>query len=121
MDSFAPENREKQFWLLGGIISGVIIGSVAIVISVLIAGGGHGSYVPAKLFFPYTMLSTSYIDVISLPFVVLAIAQFPLYGAVIGISGGRGKMFHVSAVIVSVHLIAVVMCFLLLEGGSFDP
>ena len=67
------------------------------------------------------MLSTLYIGVISLPIVVLAIAQFPLYGAVIGIAGGRGKTFHVSAVIALVHLIAVVMCFVLLKGGSFDP
>ena len=51
MDTFAPENREKQFWLLGGIVFGVLIGAVAIVISVLIAGGGHGNYIPAKLFF----------------------------------------------------------------------
>ncbi len=121
MNIIVPEYRNKQFWLFGGIVSGVLIGALAIVITVLIAGGGHGSYIPAKLFFPYTMLSTFHFGIINLPFVVLAIVQFPLYGAVIGIAGGRGKTLHVSAVIALVHLIVAVMCFLMLEGGSFDP
>jgi hypothetical protein len=114
-------NRKKLLWLVGGLVSGVLLGGVATVVSVAAAGGGHGSYLPAKLFFPFTMLSTVHFEVITESFIVLALAQFPLYGAGIGLAGGRGKSVRVGAVIALLHVIAVVVCFISLQGGSFDP
>jgi hypothetical protein len=58
----------------------VLATPVLLFITVLAAGGGHGSYMPAKLLFPWTMAATAFTREIAQPFIAVAIAQYPAYG-----------------------------------------
>lgn len=50
---------------------------------VLLMGGGHGSYVPAILIFPFALLSFPLFDELTIPFAILGILQYPIYGFLI--------------------------------------
>lgn len=80
------------------------------------AGAGHGNYFVAKILFPFTMLSTVIFDSIRVPFLFLAVAQFPLYGVILGVAN-RKAIFVTSAIIglAIMHLLAVAACFLLID------
>jgi hypothetical protein len=75
----AIEGRRK--WLLGAII-GLGFGAVAIWMATAAAGGGHGTYLPAAILFPYSMVISAFLGNIPRALVVLAFVQYPIYGAV---------------------------------------
>lgn len=83
------------------------------------AGAGHGNYFIAKLLFPFTMLSTTLFDGITAPFLILAFAQFPLYGIFIGLMNKRGNLFHGLVGLVAIHVGATIACMLLV-GENFS-
>jgi len=87
-------------FLLGGIAS---------------AGAGHGNYVFAKVFFPFTMLSTILFGSIVGPFIALAIVQYPLYGLLIGTANEKRKFVPYTVGLVIIHAMAIVACFLLVR------
>lgn len=89
--------------------AGVVAGAVAIVVALSSAGGGHGSYGLAAVLFPYTMISTRFFGSITPPFMVLAVIQFPVYGAVIAWAGDRGGKWKVLAAIAAVHAVAAIL------------
>lgn len=91
-------------FLLGGIAS---------------AGAGHGNYHRAKILFPLTMLSTVVFASITIPFIVLAVLQFPLYGLLLGRANAKGAFFRWAAGILIIHLLSVFSCFLLV-GPNFS-
>lgn len=105
----APASPPSPFWRT--VRHSMIAGSVAVVVSVLLAGGGHGSYVPAALCFPWTMLSTLKNSEITEPFAYLALVQFPLYGVLIGAARSvthRPRLATiVIAIVATAHLLAV--------------
>jgi hypothetical protein len=88
------------FLLLGGVASG---------------GAGHGHYVLAKVFFPFTMLSTVLFGSIIGPFIVIAIVQFPLYGLLIGTANEKRRVAPYATALVIIHALAVIACFVLLR------
>ncbi len=74
----------------------------------LSAGGGHGDYLWAKVFFPYTMISPGEI---SLLLEVLALVQFPVYGILIGVSASSfRRAAMLAAAIVFAHAAAAAWC-----------
>src|SRR5262245_44329341 len=78
----------------------------------ILAGAGHGTYVPAKTLFPYTMLLTMVDGRISSRLIALALAQFPFYGLIIGLAAPRKQaVWIVSLVLVIIHVAAVSFCF----------
>jgi len=98
--------------VLAGVGIGALITPVAAMLAVWSGGAGHGHYEFARLFFPYTMLLTRLVDdVVTLPLIVLALAQFPLYGAIIGIAGSKGSSAVAGVLLLVVHIVAVVVCF----------
>ena len=52
-------------------------------IAFLFADGGHGSYIPAMGLFPFGLISTLLFNRITIPFVVVAIIQYPVYEFII--------------------------------------
>lgn len=46
-------------------------------------GAGHGTYIPAMGLFPFGMLGVLLQDKISLPFIIIAILQYPMYGFIV--------------------------------------
>ena len=74
------------------------------------AGAGHGSYLLAKVLFPLTMLSSVAFSSITAPFIILAIAQFPAYGLLLGRANLKGKLARWAIALTAIHLMAVCAC-----------
>lgn len=52
-------------------------------VAVFSMGAGHGTYMPAMGLFPFGMFGILWQDSISLPFILIAILQYPIYGFII--------------------------------------
>ena len=92
----------------------MLITPVAIFLAWASAGAGHGDYVFARLFFPYSMLLTRTCgDQILGPLVVLAFGQFPAYGTLLAIATFRSvKSLRATSIGTAVvHLLAALACF----------
>ena len=104
--------RMKVGKIVFGAGVGALITPVAAALAVGSAGAGHGHYVFARLLFPYTMILTRLTgDTITLPLIVLALAQFPLYGLVIGVTRSKSAAILTGALLLIVHAVAAVLCF----------
>lgn len=93
--------------VVGGIL-GLAVTPLAIFVSVIFAGAGHGSYIAAKALFPYSMLLTLWTgNSITNQLIILGCTQFPAYGFFVGLLGfdeSRGKCLL--AGILAAHVIA---------------
>lgn len=107
--------KAKQ--MVGWVFAGVVFGAVAPWVALAAAGGGHGTYIPAVILFPFTMLLASVVGVISTPLIALALLQYPAYGLLIAT---RENARRTMVGIASAH-IAVVMAALFanLRSGVF--
>ena len=99
--------RRPEFWT--PLIVALVVTPPALLLGIGSAGAGHGDYFWAKILFPYTMLSTVLFESITVPFLVLAIVQFPLYGLSLGYAKGKRRLAGRAAVLLSAHLLAVVL------------
>jgi hypothetical protein len=98
--------------VLDGLGLGILATIPAVALAVASGGAGHGEYVAARLFFPYTMLLTVHTHYISLPLIIIALLQFPMYGLAIGGTVRRKQTcIYVSAALGCIHVICVVLCF----------
>src|SRR5262245_34187547 len=105
--------RHKALLLFTWIAIGIGITPGVAMFAAISAGAGHGNYVLARLFFPYTMLLTLVAgNRITVPLIVLALCQFPIYGAVIGISAQKlWVAIAAGSVILIAHTVATAFCF----------
>jgi hypothetical protein len=107
----------KKFWL--PLIWFLAATPVCLFLGIASGGAGHGDYVLARVLFPATMLAAVlFAGSISAPLVALAVAQFPLYGIVLGAANVRGKMLHAAVTLIAAHLLFAAACFIL-PGESF--
>jgi hypothetical protein len=83
------------------------------------AAAGHGNYFMAKLLFPFTMLSTVILETITVPFILVAFLQFPIYGAVLGWMNRRSDMKYALLSLLILHLGAAACC-LFFVGDNFS-
>ena len=91
---------------------GILATIPAVALAVASGGAGHGEYVAARQLFPYTMLLTVQTHYISLPFIIIALLQFPVYGLAIGGTMRRKRTcIFVSATLGCIHGICVALCF----------
>lgn len=97
-----PDRKAVHDWATP-LIVGFVLAPVCLLISVYSMGGGHGNYFWCKVFFPYTMLTTVFLGKITLPLIVVAIVQFPLYGAIVAVGARRSRCWQTLAVIVPLH------------------
>jgi hypothetical protein len=102
--------RSRRFWI--PMIASLIVTPIALLLGVGSAGAGHGDYRLAMILFPYTLLSTAVFDSITLPFIILAIIQFPLYGIVLAYANEKGRFVSMSILLCVVHGIALTAMFL---------
>ena len=100
--------------IIVGIVLGVLLGSV----SFLATAGGHGTYVPAALFFPAPLLLSIVLNAISKPALFLAAAQWPVYAAAVGLLRGRGHTRFAIICLAALHALLTVACFVL-DRGQF--
>jgi hypothetical protein len=100
--------------IVGGVL-GVILGFV----SLLATAGGHGTYIPAALFFPAPLLLSIAVNAISKPALFVAAAQWPLYGAVVGLSARRGHTRMAIICLAVVQALLAVACFVFDRRDQF--
>lgn len=99
-------------------IISVALSPLFLMVGIASAGMGHGDYFLAKLLFPTSMFLTVVFEVITGPLFLLAIAQFPIYGTVLGIMNFKGRLMYGFILLWVTHLIAVGLCFAFI-GESF--
>ena len=106
-------SNSARYTLIGA-LTGVFITIPAIIFAVASGGAGHGDYAIARVFFPLPMLITRLTsDTISVPSIILAFIQFPIYGGVLGSSAavGNNTLTRAILVILLLHAIPAAICF----------
>jgi len=98
------------------LIISILITPLLFYAAVFAAGGGHGTYLPARIFFPYTMLSTHFSnDTITNPSIIFALIQIPFYGVLLSVAEQKSEkmLLFFKIGIVSVHTFAFILCFVI--------
>ena len=103
--------KRPQSWV--PIIVSLILTPIALLLGIGSGGGGHGEYLWAKILFPYTMLSASLFGSITVPFILPAVAQFPLYGIGLGYAHGGGRIARLAIILLLAHAATAAVLFLL--------
>ena len=87
------------------IVTTILITFILLVIVVFTMGGGHGTYLPAKVVYPFTMLiailTKNGIGIIP---TIIAIIQIPIY-ALILIKKPKWKFY-----LIGIHIISAIIC-----------
>lgn len=83
----------------------VLLTPVLLFIAVFLAGGGHGWYEPAIMLFPFGLISILFSRSIELPFIILAILQYPVYGLLIDSIGTRKSIKWTVISIALIHIL----------------
>jgi hypothetical protein len=107
-----------SFFLPKATLAFVVAAPVLIWVVVVAGGGGHGSYLPAKILFPYTMAATAFTRDIVQPFIAAAIVQYPLYGVILDWARYRDRFRAGGLALAATHLVAVGLA-LLISNPSF--
>ena len=97
------------------VIVSLILTPIALLLGIGSGGAGHGDYFWAKVLFPYTLLSAFVFGSITVPFILLAVAQFPLYGVGLGYADGFGRSARLALILLLMHVAAVAVVFLLAD------
>jgi hypothetical protein len=110
----ARRGRSRYGPTFVGAALGLFLTVPAVFLGIASAGGGHGDYALARAVFPVPMLLTlATHDTISVLSIVLALAQFSIYGAVIGwcsVASRKALLVAIAAVLL-LHLLAATACF----------
>lgn len=92
-----------------GVGIGTLVTGPAILAAIMSGGAGHGSYVTARVLFPFSMLFSQLEGAIGPVAMGVGLLQFPLYGALIG------RTFAVKTsrtfLLATAHFVAVLVCF----------
>jgi hypothetical protein len=99
---------------------GILLTPVFLFITVVLAGGGHGTYYAAKTFFPWSMMSTAVTRSITQPLVVLAFAQYPIYFIMLDVARAKGGFRPAALALLAVHFMAIMLAFAI-SNRSFTP
>jgi hypothetical protein len=83
----------------------LIITFLCLLVTIIFAGGGHGTYIPAKIIFPFTMLLAKLNNEINFIGLILALLQIPIYSRIL-IKKPKWKYL-----LIGIHLFAVILCF----------
>ena len=102
-----------------GLLLGVVVAAPLLFICIFAAGAGHGTYLPAKIFFPITMLSCLLFSSITAPFAIFAVLQFPLYGLILGHSKSHGRSAFIRTFLISVHIALSLLAIFLVNIKDF--
>jgi len=101
--------RLSKQWLPA--IVGLLLTPFTMLAALYSSAVGHGNYFWAIVFYPYTMLSTFVFQSITIPFILLAVLQYPIYGVLAGYGWIKGKGLRYGLGLLLVHVSALVLCF----------
>jgi hypothetical protein len=91
------------------IITSLFLTAILLAVAAVSGGVGHGNYTLAIVLFPYAGLAAVVLDHFfnaTIPMILIATLQFPLYGAVISISRGKVSERTVVMALLAFHAIA---------------
>ena len=108
-----PTPKQKAGW----IVAGLLIGGLAVAVAVFAGGGGHGSYLPAAVLFPFAMLLAVGTGSVSAVALVIAVLQYPTYGLLAAFSGQPRRVLTITAVVHA--LLAIVAAAMVARSTSF--
>jgi hypothetical protein len=94
--------------------TGAVVGSVGALVAVIAMGGGHGSYVPTAILFPYTMALATMVGHITPVLMGLALIQFPAYGAVVAFTKASARIWWS---LLGLHAGAAAIAYMLITGS----
>ena len=112
-----PPMRTLAFWL--PVVISLAAAPICLYLGVASGGAGHGDYFLATILFPFTILSTVLFGSITLPFILLAAAQYPAYGILLGLASMRGRFQRAASALLVVHASAVTACLIFI-GENFS-
>lgn len=106
IEAFESEAVERagRFW--PPFAAMMLLTPLFLLIGIASSGAGHGNYFLAKLLFPFTMLSTLIFDIITVPFLIIGLMQFPAYGVILGLMNQRAALVPALIAIVILHVAA---------------
>jgi hypothetical protein len=102
----------KKRLAIGGAV-GAVVGALAI--SMGAAGAGHGTYIPAAVLFPVSMLIAVSSGNVNAVAATLAVMQYPIYG--VTVAGERSSPLRWLALI-SFHLLLALLSFLSVQRSE---
>ena len=89
----------------------LVVGLATFGVSLLSAGVGHGSYLPFAIFFPYSFLATVGLGGdIGIVAGTLTLAQFPVYGVVLGRAWLRDDLRRRATWVIVAHVLVATVC-----------
>lgn len=94
------------------IVLSILITIALLVATIFFAGGGHGTYIPAKVIYPYTIILANFKNEIGVFGMILAVAQVPFYAYLL-FQKSRLKYY-----ILGTHSIAVIFAMMTTFGQS---
>jgi hypothetical protein len=99
-----------------GVVCGLVVGAIASVIALAAAAGGHGTYVPAALLFPFSTILATRFGSFTPVAVAVALAQFPVYGLL----ASRWRRSSLTFCLAGVHIVAIALATIAVSGsGAF--
>jgi hypothetical protein len=101
--------------IIGWTLAGLFFGGLAAFFALGAAGGGHGTYRPAAVLFPFTMLAAGKIGVISHVLIAVALAQYPIYGLLLAVGERRRRVW---AIIACVHIVFASAALFMVMGSD---
>ena len=96
-------------------ICAIVIQIVAMTISIVCGAGGHGTYIPFRILFPYTMLSTVFYEDIWGPFIILMFVQYIVYGMIMCYSFNSKFVKQIYSAIAFCHVFAMSISFIFIN------
>lgn len=102
--------RRTCIGTLVGVGVGTAIAAPAIFGAIMSGGAGHGSYIAARVLFPFSMLLTRLEGSIGLVAMSVGLFQFPLYGALVGRTVAL-RTYQALYMLMAAHLVAVLASF----------
>jgi hypothetical protein len=110
-----PEDR-MRFLYQHPIVTSLFLTAILLAVAAVSGGVGHGNYTLAILLFPYAAVAVVVLDHFfnsTIPMIVIAVLQFPLYGTLISIGRGRVRDRIVVIALLASHAIAVLVALLI--------
>ena len=89
----------------------VVVTLASLGVALIAAGGGHGTYLPFAIFFPYGFLATVVLGgSIGVIAGALTLVQFPLYGIVVGRGWIRDRWRLGAGILLFAHAALALIC-----------
>lgn len=90
----------------------LIVTIILLVVTILSAGAGHGTFILAKILYPYTMLLALAQNEIGIITIILAAIEIPLYAYILN------RKPSLKYYLLALHILAMIIC-LNIENSVF--